>query len=292
VGGSASGARRAFFEGLLAVALATPCSAPFLGTALGFAFAGPALLIVAVFLAIGAGLSAPFLALSAFPRFARFMPRSGAWMGIVRSGLGFALLATVVWLLWVVGRGAGVDGVVALLGVLLAGSFVAWVYGRVQYAGLPGAAVGAALAVAALVVGGANLVRVSASAQAPAAQAPTRGEPGGREAWSEARLASARASGRPVFVYFTADWCLTCKLNERIALHTDATGAALAAGGFQVLRGDWTQRDEAIRRELARHGKAGVPLYLVYAPGRERPDVLPELLTQERLLAALADAAK
>lgn len=291
VGAKAPGARRSFFEGLLAVALATPCSAPFLGTAIGFAFASPALAIVAVFLTIGAGLALPFFLISAFPRLGRFLPRSGAWMGTVRSGLGFALLATVVWLLWIVGRSAGSDSVAALLALLLAGAFVAWIYGRMQLSGARFAGAGAALAVLGLVLGGANLVRVNAAAS-PAAGTEASSNAHG-EAFSPAALKAALAAGRPAFVYFTADWCLTCKLNERMAVDTEATRALLADGGFVTLRGDWTQRDEAIRRELARHGKAGVPLYLVYAPGApNEPRVLPELLTQERLSEALRTAFK
>ena len=291
VGAKAPGARRSFFEGLLAVALATPCSAPFLGTAIGFAFASPALAIVAVFLAIGAGLALPFVLISAFPRLGRFLPRSGAWMGTVRSGLGFALLATVVWLLWIVGRSAGSDSVAALLALLLSGAFVAWIYGRMQLSGARFAGAGAAIAVLGLVLGGANIVRANAAAS-PAAGAEAASSSHG-EAFSPAALQAALAAGRPAFVYFTADWCLTCKLNERMAIDTEATRALLADGGFVTLRGDWTQRDEAIRRELARHGKAGVPLYLVYAPGApDEPRVLPELLTQERLSAALHAASK
>jgi thiol:disulfide interchange protein DsbD len=291
VGAKAPGARRSFFEGLLAVALATPCSAPFLGTAIGFAFASPALAIVLVFLAIGAGLALPFLLISAFPRLGRFLPRSGAWMGTVRGGLGFALLATVVWLLWIVGRSAGSDSVAALLALLVAGAFVAWIYGRMQFSGARFAGAGAALAVLGLVLGGANLVRVNAAASPPAGAEATSGSRG--EAFSPAALQAALAAGRPAFVYFTADWCLTCKLNERMAVDTEATRALLADGGFVTLRGDWTQRDEVIRRELARHGKAGVPLYLVYAPGApDEPRVLPELLSQDRLSEALRGASK
>ncbi len=291
LGADAPGARRSFFEGLLAVALATPCSAPFLGTAIGFAFASSAAVIVSVFLAIGAGLALPFVAISAFPRLGRFMPRSGAWMGTLRSGLGFALLATVVWLLWIVGRSVGIDSVAALLGVLLAGAFVGWIYGRLQHAGTRFAGAGAAVVVAALVFGGANLVRIAAAPRAEAPRAIARGDVGAP--WSPSAVRSALGSGRPALVVFSADWCLTCKLNERIALDTDETQRLLASGGFAVLRGDWTQRDEAIRAELARWGKAGVPLYLVYSPDApERPLVLPEVITQARLTSALRTASR
>jgi thiol:disulfide interchange protein/DsbC/DsbD-like thiol-disulfide interchange protein len=289
VGAEAPGPRRSFFEGLLAVALATPCSAPFLGTAIGFAFASPAWVIYTVFALIGVGLAAPFVAISAFPQLGRFLPRSGAWMGTLRSGLGFALLGTVVWLLWIVGRTAGAEAITGLLAVLLAGAFVAWVYGRMQHAGARFAGLGAALAIGALLLGGANLVRVTA--------ATPRGAPAeregalGAEAWSPRAVEAALAAGKPVFAYFTADWCLTCKLNERMAIDTDETRALLRDGGYAVLRADWTQRDEGIRRELANHGKAGVPLYLVYAPGPGAvPRALPELITQSALSEALQRA--
>jgi thiol:disulfide interchange protein DsbD len=290
VGADASGASRSFFEGLLAVALATPCSAPFLGTALGFAFASPAWVVCAVFLAIGTGLALPFVAISAFPHLGRFLPRAGGWMHALRSVLGFALLGTVVWLLWIVGRSAGVDAVAGLLALLLAGSLVAWAYGRMQHAGTRFAGLGAGLAVGLLVVGGANVVQVTAHRAGPA---PARVEAGLRaDPWSPDAVAGALGEGHPVLAYFTADWCLTCKLNERMALETDETRGLLARGGFTVLRGDWTQRDEAIRRELARHGKAGVPLYLVYAPTRpDEPRVLPELVTQQALSDALRAAS-
>ncbi len=283
VGAEATGARRSFFEGLLAVALATPCSAPFLGTALGLAFASPAPVILATFAAIGLGLAAPFLAISAAPELARFLPRSGPWMGELRAGLGFALLGSVVWLLFILGRSAGADAVIALLAVLLGGAGVAFVYGRLQHAELRGLSLGASLAVGLLLVVGMNWVSVAA----PAREAGERGS-----AWSERAVAEALAAGHPTLAYFTADWCLTCKLNERTALETDAVQRELARGGFRVLRGDWTLRDEAIRQELARHGKAGVPLYLVYSPSAPTaPEVLPELLSEARLLEALRRAA-
>jgi thiol:disulfide interchange protein DsbD len=159
-----------------------------------------------------------------------------------------------------------------------------------QHAGARFAGFGAALAIGLLVFGGANLVRVTNTRGSAAAAA--RAEAHG-DAWSPLAVEQALAAGKPVFAYFTADWCLTCKLNERMAIDTDETRAQLRGAGYAVLRGDWTQRDEAIRRELARHGKAGVPLYLVYstaAPGE--PRVLPELLSQSTLTQALRNAAQ
>jgi thiol:disulfide interchange protein DsbD len=278
VGAAAVGARRSFFEGLLAVALATPCSAPFLGTAVGFAFASGGALVVAVFLAIGLGLAAPFLLISAFPPAARWLPRSGAWMGELRGWLGFALLATVVWLVWVMGRSAGVDAAVGLLALLLALAGIVRAFAKL---GEQRALRAALLAAGVLLVAGAsNWIRVE---PAPAA---LPGE--GHAVWSPAELARLRAEGRPVLAVFTADWCLTCKVNERTVLASEPVQEALRRGGWSVLVADWTRRDEEIRRELARFGKAGVPLYLVYRPQAAEPQVLPELLGVERVVSALA----
>jgi thiol:disulfide interchange protein DsbD len=276
VGAEAVGARRSFFEGLLAVILATPCSAPFLGTAVGFAFASGGVFVVAIFLAIGLGLASPFLLISAFPPAARWLPRSGAWMVELRGYLGFALLATVIWLVWVMGRSAGPDAGAGLLALLLAVALVVRVFARLEERpALRGAVLAAGIA---LVAASPNWIHSESAAAAAA-------EP--RAAWQPAELARLRAEGRPVLVVFTADWCLTCKVNEQTVLESEAVQSALVAGGYTVLEADWTRRDEAIRRELARYGKAGVPLYLVYQPGAAEPQVLPELLSVERMLAAL-----
>jgi thiol:disulfide interchange protein len=273
VGAGAVGARRSFFEGLLAVTLATPCSAPFLGTAVGFAFANGGAHVVAIFGAIGLGLAAPFMLISAFPPAARWLPRSGAWMNELRGWLGFALLATVVWLVWVMGRSAGPDAAAGLLALLLALALVVRVSAKLgEHRALRAAVFAAGLA---LVAGAPNWIR---SAPAP--------EPG-RAAWTPGELARLRAEGRPVLVIFTADWCLTCKVNERTVLASEAVQGAVRAGEWAVLVADWTRPDDAIRREPARFGKAGVPLYLVYPPGAAEPQVLPELLSIERVSSAL-----
>jgi thiol:disulfide interchange protein DsbD len=276
VGAEASGARRSFFEGLLAVALATPCSAPFLGTAVGFAFASPGASVLAVFTAIALGLAAPFALVCAFPRARAFLPRPGPWMRELRSVLGFALLATVVWLAWVLGRSAGVDALAALLALLLAVAVAAWTFGKLERQGLRGLVL--ALCVG-LVAVGTNQLGVAPRSD------PSR--PPEAETWTPEALARLRSEGRAVVVVFTADWCLTCKWNERTVLGSEPVRDALARGGFALLRADWTRRDEAIRSELARFGRAGVPLTLVYHAGAEQPQLLPELLTLEGMLAAL-----
>ncbi len=289
-GAGAVGARRSFFEGLLAVVVATPCSAPFLGTAVGFAFASPWPLIVAIFLAIGVGLALPFVLVTLVPAWARFIPRSGAWMLHLRAGLGFALLGTVVWLLWIMGRSAGTGAQTALLAYLVVVAAGVWVFGALQRAELAGVARLTSFAFALLAILGLSTL--------PVAEArPVReGEPASEvvrgRAFSAPEIGAALSRGQPVFVYFTADWCLTCKVNEHVVFADARVQAALAKLGVETFVGDWTRRDEAIRLELARFGKAGVPLDLVFSPSApDQPIVLPEVLTVDLFLDALAQAA-
>jgi len=284
---SASGLRRSFFEGLLAVVVATPCTAPYLAPAVGFAFAGSASLIFATFAAIGCGLAAPYVALTLVPGWGRLLPRGGAWMDRFRGVLGFALLATVVWLVSVMGGVAGSTGLSALLAFLLALAFAVWLYGSTQGGarsrlGALAAAVVAALAVAAF---------TQVPLDAPRAAAVESIGDDERVFEPGAVQAEVRA-GRAVFVYFTADWCLTCKVNERVVLGTEGVRGALARLDVAIFKADWTRRDDAIRRELARFGRAGVPLYLVYSPrAPASPELLPELLTVDTVVDALEKAA-
>ncbi len=287
IGLAATGARRSFFEGLLAVALATPCTAPFLGTAVGFAFAGSAGVIVAIFLAVGAGLALPYVLAVHFPPFARLVPRSGPWMLRLRAALGFALLATAVWLLSVFGRVAGPDGIVAALAFLLVLAFSVWLAGWWPPRGR---------AWPALAAGAAALVFTLAGVNAVTSSRPGAGnETAARDGWEPfdpVRVREAVASGRPALVYFTADWCLTCKYNERFVLENASVRAEFERLGAARFRADWTLRDERIRAELARFGRAGVPLAVLWQPGvGGQPIVLPELLSVDGLLAALREPA-
>ena len=281
--------RRSFFDGLLAVVLATPCSAPFLGTAVGFSLASPPATILAIFCAVGAGLALPYLALSFVPAWARWVPRPGPWMLRVRTLLGFALLATLVWLLWLTGRTAGVAGLVGLLVYLLGLALATWLFGVLQAGG------NIALA---RTFGACVLLTAALGARA----LPLGPVPGGVETRQETSgpwrgfepeaVRTELESGRPVFVDFTADWCLTCKANERLVIDTAAVREAVARYDVALFRADWTRRDESIRRVLSAHGRAGVPLYLVYSPARPtRPQILPELLSARRLIEALRSAA-
>ena len=268
-----SGLARSFGEGLLAVLLATPCSAPFLGTAVGFAFAGSALVVVAVFVLIGLGLALPFALVALVPAARRFVPRPGPWMEKMQAGLGFLLLATALWLLWVVGQLNGVDAMTRALVLMLAlaaGAMLA-----------RGRWLGRLLAIA-LVAGTAVWV-FPLPERASAEPASDR--------WSADRVTALLAEGRPVLVDFTADWCITCRANEQLVLSTDAVREALAETRTELLVADWTARDETIRAVLAQYGKAGVPLYLLYRPGHSAPEILPELLTPGIVTGALRRAA-
>jgi len=286
LGSGATGARRSFFDGLLTVALATPCTAPFLGTAVGVALASPPLGIVALFSTIGLGLALPLALATALPGVAARLPRPGPWMSELRVVLGFALLATAIWLVWVTGRASGVDAVTALLCLLLAVAVGAWLYGALQRRGrsprpslaLLASVVGLALAVDVLQVEPESPARASFLHAAP---------------YDRQQIAAALRDGRPAFVYFTADWCITCKVNERLVLRDPRVRSALQESRFAVFAADYTLRDERITSELARFGRSGVPLYLLFAPGApDAPRLLPELLSVRGLLAALDQAAR
>ncbi|MFK7895409.1 MAG: protein-disulfide reductase DsbD family protein [Myxococcota bacterium] len=295
VGQESTGLNRSAFEGLLAVILATPCTAPFLGTAVGFAFASSGYGIVTVFLAIGLGLAAPFLLVSFFPSLARFIPRSGPWMLKLRAGLGFSLLGTVVWLLWVLGQSGGADTVVAMVGALLLFSFLLWGFGQLQplrSAWLGRVSVAAIVCVAFTSF---NLINFetaaplgSASVEESEAHTADKADEEGFRPYSKKAVAEALAAGQPAFVVFTADWCITCKMNEKTVLKRQRVREAFAAGDYALFKADWTRRDDTIRARLADFGRAGVPLYLVYSPETpDEPEVLSELLSQREVVEAL-----
>jgi thiol:disulfide interchange protein DsbD len=294
-GNESKGSTRSFFEGLLAVVLATPCSAPFLGTAVGFAFTGSYITIVAIFLSIGLGLAAPFMLICLMPSWSRFIPRSGPWMSNLRAGLGFALLATVVWLLWLSGARGGIDAMTAHILLLLSVSMGLWMYGLLQASGRSRLTLAAAAGVLLVCVSGLNLIQAESSSDDTGDGAETQEKARTSDdwpAWTPERIRQATSQGRPVLVVFSAEWCITCKVNERVVLRSQAVTAAFETAGVVVLKADWTERDDTIRAELERHGRAGVPLYLVYDPSSPgRPRVLPELLSQSVVLESIRDAS-
>jgi len=262
------GTRGAFFTGALAAFVATPCTGPFLGFALGAALVLPAWAALAVFAGLGLGLALPFLLLGFVPALRNRLPKPGAWMGRFQRLLAAPMFLTALGLAWVLGRQTGVDGMALGLGAVLLLGLGLWWLGRRQ----DGRSLWPAFVVIALAVI-APLPFFQTAEGTPSAE----GSALGAEPFSEARLAALRAQG-PVFVYFTADWCLTCKVNERAVLDRAEVAEHFRARGVRTLVGDWTRGDPAITAFLARHGRSGVPLYLYYAPGREA-EVLPHLLT-------------
>ncbi len=263
--------------GALAAFIATPCTGPFMGAALGAALVLPVAAALAVFAGLGLGLALPFLLLGFIPALRRVLPKPGAWMATMRRVLSIPMFLTALGLVWLLGRQAGSDAVtVALLGSLGAALALWWV-GLRQAKGKTGLAIGALAAVAASAVAIAALP--AASPAAAAAPTALNAEP-----FSETRLAALRAEGRPVFVYFTADWCLTCKVNERVAIEQPSVEAAFKGGNVAVLVGDWTRSDPAIGRFLEAQGRSGVPLYLFYSKGGAA-QTLPQVLTPGTLTA-------
>jgi thiol:disulfide interchange protein DsbD len=278
--GRKSGPTGSFFTGALATIAATPCTAPFMGVAIGYAMARPAPEIVAVLLALGAGFALPIVALSVTGTAARLLPRPGPWMLTLQQVLAFPLYATAAWLVWVLSIQTGSDGVLGAAVVLVAVGFSAWLYGRMSGGQRVRTAIAATVIIAALA---AVMPRLEIQT-VPVAQAGGS-ERGAEASFSEVRLAELRAEGRPVFVNFTAAWCISCKVNEKVALSSARFHAAMAAKDVAYLKGDWTNQDEEITRVLKRFGRAGVPLYLLYPPGRDsQAIVLPQILTEGLVL--------
>ncbi len=273
-----------FFTGLLAVVVATPCTAPFMGAAIAGAMVAPPAVLLLVFAAMGVGLAAPYALLAIVPGMARALPRPGAWMELFKELLAFPMYAAVVWLVWVLSQEAGSDGVLAAVGGLALLGFAAWALGRAQRGAGFGRRLGHGAALAGMAAAALLLPALSA---APVGVARAASE--GTEPFTAVRLAQLRAEGRPVFVNMTAAWCVSCLVNERVALGTAAVRAAFQAHDIVYLKGDWTQQDAAISAFLREQGRDGVPLYVLYLPGRA-PRVLPQVLTPGLVLAQLDDA--
>ena len=269
--------------GVLAVAVASPCTAPFMGAALGLAIALPTWQALAVFAAIGLGMALPYLAASWIPAVARALPRPGRWMDSFKKFMAFPMFGTAVWLLWVLGQQTGINGAAALLALLVTLALVLWALGQ---AGRTRWVAGAlAVALAAFLV---PALAPHVVAPAPELAAAAQVEPGSRwQPWSGARVDALLADGQPVFVDFTAAWCVTCQYNKKSTLSKPEVLAALDAANVQTLRADWTRRDPAIGTAIQALGRSGVPVYLLQAPGQP-PVILAELLTVDEVKAALA----
>lgn len=271
-----------FFTGLLAVVVATPCTAPFMGAAIGTALAAPAAVALTLFLAMGLGLALPYALLGIFPRLAGLLPRPGAWTLRLRQAMAFPMYASAAWLLWVLVQQAGDAGLlVALAGALMV-AVAAWLYGIAQHSG--GRALMVRSAAALAVLGTIALLPQLRNAAAPTAQA-TAGA--AFEPFSAARLAALRAEGKPVFVNMTAAWCITCLVNERTALATDQVRTVMREHGIAYLKGDWTNQDPQITAFLRTFGRDGLPFYVFYPAGRNEPIILPSVLTEGIVATAL-----
>ena len=291
--GSKSERSKSFFTGLLAVVVATPCVAPFMAGAIGYALAQPIIVALAVFLALGLGLALPYLLLSFAPGLGRMLPKPGPWMAKFRGVLAFPMLLAALWLFWIVGRQLGASSMaVALLAALLLG-FALWAYGQAASARLRPAWYATAIAgLAACVVASVNIEDYRAEPQlAGEVSAGTLGKLE-LEHFTPERVLGYIDEGQPLFVYFTADWCLSCKANERAALATDAVGDAMNERGIKVVEADWTSEDPLITEWLEKYDRVGVPLYLYYPKGStaETAAVLPQLLLPQIVIDAM-DAA-
>ncbi len=269
----------AFLSGVLAVAIASPCTAPFMGASLGLALALPALQALLIFTMIGVGMALPYLAASLIPAVARLLPRPGAWMETFRRAMAFPMFATVVWLVWVLGQQSGIDGAGALLALLVALSAVLWaltLHGRSR---LILATI--ALALCALLAGsiGQNVFK-------PVTSSTDNASSERWQAWVPGRVEQALSAGTPVFVDFTAAWCVTCQYNKKTTLANADVLADLAAKNVTLLRADWTRRDPVISAALAQLGRNGVPVYVVYQSGKA-PVVMSEILSVPEVRAVL-----
>lgn len=287
-----SGYSGSFFTGVLATIVATPCTAPFMGAAVGFALSQPPVVLLMVFLSLGLGLALPYLLLSNWPSLQRRLPKPGVWMDRLKQGMAFPMYAAAVWLVWVLAQQSGINSIVVVLGGMVAIAFAAWLYEVTKYseknAQRTGLGFSALLLIAAL-FGGYFGVQTPASAVAVAnaEAADSHWEP-----YTPARLKELRDQGKPVFLNFTAAWCISCLVNEKVALSQDAVIDAFTHAGITYLKGDWTNRDPEITRILAEFGRSGVPLYLYYPAGvSTSPVILPQILTPEIVTQAVSASA-
>jgi len=278
------GAVGAFFTGVLAVVVAAPCTAPFMAAALGYAVTQNAATAMLVFAALGLGFASPFVAIGVSPRVLKILPRPGAWMLTFKQVLAFPMYAAAVWLVWVLAQEAGANGVLAVSAAMVAFALAAWAWHASRMAHTRWRAIGGAVALIAFAVslGCLWLVRASTAQSAPVQVSGIPSTP-----YSAARLESLRAANTPVFIDATAAWCITCLVNEKVALSDAAVRDAFAKNHIAFLVADWTNRNPEITALLQAHGRSGVPLYLYYAPGADAK-ILPQVLTPNEVLNAIA----
>jgi thiol:disulfide interchange protein DsbD len=276
-----------FFTGVLAVVVATPCTAPFMGAAIGYALAQSPAVTFAVFTALALGLAAPYVALTLQPAWTRLLPRPGVWMEILRQAISVPIFITVIWLAWVLAQAYGAGVLAALLGAFLLLAIAGWFLGRwpaKRWASVvAGLILVAVIAICAFAPG--KLVVASETLNPPEMK-------GLWQPWSEDAVSRSLAAGQPVFVDFTAKWCLSCQVNERVALDQPEVEQAFRARDVVLMKADWTRHDEAITQALTALGRSGVPAYALYTPGQSQPQMLPEVLTPGIVTDALSNLPK
>jgi thiol:disulfide interchange protein len=285
-----------FLAGITATLVATPCTGPFMGTALAYAFTQTAVVSFLVFTALALGVAFPYLLLCSAPGLARFLPKPGAWMEDLKQFMGFPLLATVIWLAWVFGRQTSIDSMAMLLALLLVAGLSAWILGKWMHLRHPGH-IRLTAALVALVIFMPTLAWVLAGVRHLPPMLPVGNaevsevsNPDGSISWrtfTPEVLATLRAAGKPVFIDFTADWCLTCKVNEKAALNRPEVARAFADKNIVALKADWTNTDEAVTKALEGYGRNSIPLYVYYPADGGYFKILPLVLTPVNVINAL-----
>jgi len=296
-GDEGGGYAASFWEGVFATILATPCTAPFLGSALGFAFAQPASVILLIFGAVAFGMALPYLLLTAIPAWMKFLPKPGAWMETAKQFMGFLMMATLIWLLYVLGKQLGMEAVIWTAAFLLTVGISCWLVGRFATLTASRRKVAATwvVAVALAAFGYWWFLENTLNVRGLIAGEPTAEENGapqaGKIAWQSFSLAGLEADlrdNKPVFLDFTAEWCLTCKVNEKAVLSDPLVVEKFRTSGILPVRADWTNRNQDITRLLAKFGRSGVPLYVLFPAGNSnQPVVLPEVITSGMVLEAI-----
>ncbi len=276
-----------FFTGVLAVIVATPCTAPFMGAAIGYALAQPAAVTFTIFTALALGLAAPYVALTLQPAWTRVLPKPGAWMDILKQAVSVPIFGTVIWLTWVVADAYGANLLLALLSIFLLLAIAGWFLGRwpaQRWATLVAVLILLTALVACITAPRelAERHRHTLSSESPAPRSGAAWQP-----WSADAVQHALAAGQPVFVDFTASWCLSCQVNERVALSQPEVMQAFGARNVALFKADWTREDPAITQALTALGRSGVPVYALYVPGENNPQLLPQVLTPGIVLDAI-----